>query len=262
MTTSPIRRQRGQAMSEFIVAMALFLPLILGTIYIAKYSDIKHQAIQASRYAAFEQALDPSAQHESANGAAVLKEETRERFFTNSATIGFKDTTAGLSTAATLNRNWSEVDGTTPMVTNYADIAVNFTQGQINSIPLQATDQTANALYKLNGGGQVQANVQVNAANIASFAPLSNLNLQIGASTVVASDTWNGDGAADVGGHFTPASLASTLLKEALQPFNAFSDGLFQLFSGTNGPQWGCVDADAVPKDHLSTYNAPAPCSN
>ena len=52
------KTQRGQAMSEFIAAMALFVPLVLGVIYIGKYSDIKHQAIQASRYAAMERALD------------------------------------------------------------------------------------------------------------------------------------------------------------------------------------------------------------
>ena len=62
MRTSMMNPQRGQAMTEFVAAMAMFIPLILGVIYVFKYGDIKHQAIQASRYAAMERALDPRRQ--------------------------------------------------------------------------------------------------------------------------------------------------------------------------------------------------------
>jgi hypothetical protein len=262
MSTSLTRYQRGQAMTELIVAMAVFLPLLLGTIYIAKYSDIKHQAIQASRYAALERAFDPSSQHESQN---VLIEETRARFFTdqsrNAGKVTHQDTTTGLQTTDSLNPLWSEMDGKTPMVTNYSDVAVNVNQGDINSVSMAATDAAGAALYRLNKGGQITANVQVNTAKIASYDPL-NLNLQIGATTVVAGDDWNAGGAAYVEGHFTVAAIPTAPLKSVLQSFGALLDPLWQALSGTNGPQLGCVNADAVPADHLSQYQKPAPCSD
>jgi hypothetical protein len=253
--------QRGQATSEFLAAAALFVPLFLGIVYVGKYQDIKHEVIEASRYAAFEQALDPSQQHESANGASVLIEETKARFFTdgsrNSGKIGYQDTTAGLSTSSTLNPVWTELDNT-PMIANYSDVSVSLSNGSINSLALQATDTVANAMYSLSSGGQVQANVEVALANIASFQPLQNINLKIGATTVVASDAWNGGGAANVAGHFTVASIPVSALKALNIPLLP----LFQMLSDTNGPQWGCVNPDAVPKGVLSQYNAPAPCSN
>ncbi len=74
------RFQQGQAMTEFVIAMAVVVPLALGVIYVGKYQDVKYSAIQASRYTAFERVFDPSSAHKN---ATVLAEETRERFFTD-----------------------------------------------------------------------------------------------------------------------------------------------------------------------------------
>jgi hypothetical protein len=263
MSTSSIRYQRGQAMTELLVAMGVFLPLLLGTIYVAKYSDIKHQAIQASRYAALERALDPSSQHES---DAVLTEETRARFFTdqsrNNGKVTYQDNTTGLQTNNSLNPLWSQMDGRTPMVSNYSDVAVNVSQGSFTGGSLSRVTDEAGRLYNLNSGGQITANVQVNTADITSFAPLSNLNLQIGVSTVVAGDDWNAGGASYVDNHFTVVAIPTSPLKSVLQRFSSLLDPLWQALSGTDGPQLGCVDADAVPADHLSDYQKPAPCSD
>jgi hypothetical protein len=243
--------QRGQATSEFIAAMLLFAPLVLGVIYLGKYADIKHQAIQASRYAAFERALDPSTSNEN---PAMLAEETKARFFADGSRsngkIGFQDTTSGLSTSGTLNPVWSALNAT-PMIAQYSDVSVNVTQGSINSGLLSATDTVAQTMFHLNAGGQAQANVEVSLANIAHFAPLSNINLKVGATTVVAGDTWNADGATDVGNHFTIVAVPGrslSFLNTALSP-------LYQLLSGTNGPQFGCVKPDVVP-------NSTAPGAN
>jgi hypothetical protein len=261
MFVSSNRQQRGQAMSEFIIAMAVFLPLMLGMIYVAKYSDIKHQAIQASRYAAMERALDPSSIHESAQ---VLTEETRARFFTdqsrNSGKIIYQDTTAGLSTNDTLNPNWSEVNGT-PLLTNYTDVTVNVTQQAISSSVMSAVNTTANAMYNLSkSDGQIEASVQVKTAAITHFAPLDNA-LTISASTYVTGDTWNADGAADVVKHFTELSLPTNDYKQIKTLLTPLSY-LFQALSNTDGPQFGCVDADSVPQGELATYKTPAACSN
>jgi hypothetical protein len=256
MSYSSIRTQRGQATSEFIAAMAVLLPLFLGVVYVGKYSDIKHQAIQASRYAAFERALDPT-QHEN---PGVLTEETRKRFFADGSldngNVGYQDSTSGLSTATTLNPVWSEVNGTA-MVTNYSDVAVSVSKGALSSPAMSSAGALANKMFTLDAGGQVQANVEVNTAAITHFAPLNRV-LSIGATTVVVGDAWNADGASGVIDHFRPTAVPAALFKQATTPFNY----LFQFFSSSDGPQWGCVNPDSVPADHLSNYDTPAPCKN
>jgi hypothetical protein len=257
--------QRGQAMSEFVAATALLVPLLMAIVYIGKYADVKHEAIQASRYAAFEQALDPSAQHESANNSAVLIEETKERFFTdgsrNNGKIGYQDTTASLSTAGTLNPVWNQLDNS-PMIAKYQDVSVKFSNPSLNSTALTTTDDAGKLFFGLSDPGPVEADVEVSLANIAHFAPLKNVNLKVGATTVVAGDAWNAGGAAAVASSFTPASVPTSIFAQTLKPLTLLLDPLFQLLSDTNGPQWGCVNADAVPKDDLSPYNQPAPCSD
>src|SRR5262245_24100839 len=94
--------QRGQAMSEFIAAMALFIPLVFGVIYIGKYADIKHQAIQASRYAAMQRALDPRRNRSD----AAIQNETVARFFRDGGRHGIaRDDKATGPTAGDLNPN-------------------------------------------------------------------------------------------------------------------------------------------------------------
>ncbi len=256
------RYQGGQAMSEFIVAMALFLPLFVGMVYVGKYADIKHQAIQASRYAAFEQALDPRSQHESANNASVLIEETKARFFTdgsrNSGKIGFQDTTAQLSTSGTLNPVWNELDGT-PMIANYADVSVTLKNSSLDDLVLKPVDVANSTFFNLDGNGQFEADVEVSPANIAHFAPFSNINLKIGATTVVAGDAWNAAGAADVASTITNGTLpggavparalgkVQSLINTLLQPLFYLFAG--DLFSPTKNftPQIGCIRPDVTP---------------
>jgi|HubBroStandDraft_6_1064221.scaffolds.fasta_scaffold238087_2 hypothetical protein len=246
-----IRYQRGQAMSEFIVAMAVFAPLLLGLAYIGKYSDIKHQAIQASRYAAFERALDPSSGHES---DAVIAEETRARFFMDGALNQGRlaSTTASTATSATLNPLWGQMNGD-PMLNNYSDIAVNLGAPQkVDSTYLAPVDLANGLYFGLNTNGQFQADVQVSPANIASFAPLSNVNLQFTASTVVVGDSWNAGGASSVASRLSGGSLPGgaipvkavpaldTIVNTVLLPF-------YEAFAGDTGPTLGCIRPDVVP---------------
>jgi hypothetical protein len=267
MKSISMHRQHGQAIGEFIAAMTLFVPLALSVIYIGKYADIKHEAIQASRFAAFERALDPSSAHEN---ATVLTEETRARFFTdgsrNSGRIGYQDSTASLKTAGTLNPLWSQVNNT-PLLSRYSDVSVSVTQSQVASAFFARIQDATSLMFKLNGNGQVQANVEVPVANVAHFAPLANINLKIGATTVIAGDSWNAGGTADAANHFTILSVPDRLFSSNPQPGSGwFSKVLgwlskfggwlyrsfFQMLSGTDGPQLGCVRPDVVP-----TYAAP-----
>ncbi len=51
------RLSRGQAMTEFLVAMAVLVPIFFAISYLARYGDLQQRATQASRYAAFQRAM-------------------------------------------------------------------------------------------------------------------------------------------------------------------------------------------------------------
>ena len=246
------RSQRGQAITEFIAAMAVFLPLFFGIVYVAKFADIKHQAIQASRYAAFERALDPLGRQET---DPVLEEETRARFFTdgslNQGKIGFQDNTSGLATNGTMNPLWYALDGT-PLVQTYSDpstgVRVTIASNSMDIGDFTPINEGGQVFFdNLNRNGQVQADVEVPIANIAHLpALLSNLNVAVAARTVVAGDAWNSGGSQDVADHQT---LRSDMGKNpALKGLQALLIPFAAVFSDTPaGPQFGCLRPDVVP---------------
>jgi len=237
------RLQRGQAMSEFIAAMALFIPIIFGVIYLGKFEDIKHQAIQASRYAAMERALDPRAHEEN---DTIVQNETVARFFRDNGqhTVGYKDLAQG-ATATDENTNWNTAAGD-PLLKQYSDVSVRFNQKTANSFSSHfltsnpGTHQFAN----LQAGFGDEADVSVSVGSIAHFLfflPATTIT----ASTVMAGDAWNGGGSQDVADHFTMTSVVG------MQPdFTAVQlglEGLTSLLSDSGPPQFGCVKPDVVP---------------
>ena len=260
MTRAP-RSQRGQAMSELIVAMLVVLPLLLGVIYVGKYQDLKFSAVQASRYAAFDRVYDPSSRHKN---ATVLAEETRARFFTdpllkNKGAVAFQDSTQGSNqTNGTLNQNWYGSGGD-PIVGKYQDVSVAVQNPGPNGTAIGALDLDGKLNFKIDDPGIAQADVQVPLANVATFAALNNLNLKVDVTTAVLTDGFN------TGGAFSPsannvhdrvfADWGLVLGKiPGLQTFLSFLDsGVaslgWQALSDTNGPQWGCVMPDVVPSD-------------
>jgi hypothetical protein len=254
-----IRFQRGQAMTEFVAAMAVFLPLFFAIYYVGKFADIKHQAIQASRYAAFERALDPNSTQA---GASLLQEETRARFFPDGGLNNGKlaRDTSGLTTQANLNPLWTQVTGA-PLLQNYSDVSVDVASNSMDIGKFAPINAGAQAFNNLNRNGQVQADVEVPIANITHLpAPLNALNLTVGARTVVAGDAWGGDGAqqvADKQNAITDQGKDPVLtgLKATLTPLAA-------VFSDTPPPQFGCIRPDVVPAQAApgANYKPTDPC--
>jgi hypothetical protein len=70
---------RGQALSEFLVAAAVLVPLLILVPLLAKVADVNHTAIEASRYAAWERTVASSDMKSNAQLAA----EVQRRFFEN-----------------------------------------------------------------------------------------------------------------------------------------------------------------------------------
>lgn len=78
MRTDPSIAQRGQAMTEFLVACLVLIPVFLAMPLLAKYLDIGHSATQGARYLAWERTVwTPDRK-----GDARLENELRNRVFT------------------------------------------------------------------------------------------------------------------------------------------------------------------------------------
>lgn len=106
-----VRDQRGTALTEFVIVMLFFTPILVGMPLIAKYADIKSKTIEASRYAAWERTVwsDRSArrndgQLEVFKSADDIRAEIDRRFFGNPVQ-GLHDG------SATINHMWRNRNG-------------------------------------------------------------------------------------------------------------------------------------------------------
>ena len=243
MRTRHMKHQRGQAITEFVAAMAFFVPLFLGIVYIGKYGDIKHQAIQASRYAAMQRALDPQ-KHQS---DAAIRKEMAARFFRDNGryAIARNDQATG-PTNGDLNPSFYQLNGD-PMIKRYDNITLELhaPRNAVGGAALTTVGTSSRIMDGLDRTVGVQADVRVPVADILHFEPLASANLTIGASTVMAGDPWSAGGAKDVADHIgfkaVPARAASFLndVTNLMKP-------LFELL-GAPPPQLGCLKPDVVP---------------
>jgi hypothetical protein len=242
-------------MSELVAAMALFLPLVLAAIYVGKYSDIKHQAIQASRYAALERAMDP-ASHQTDQ---VIGNETVARFFRDAGQrkIGFQDQATGATDDGDLNPNWTGPAagpaGPAPMIARYSDITVKLTSSNVGGATLAGIEAPAGSQFnELNTGNfGVQSDVEVPIVDVADHGPLAalmrGLNLKVGATTVMAGNPWNAAGTQDVANHYTGLSVDGRLPGLETTFDNPASEALFDTLTDAGPPRLGCVKPDIVP---------------
>jgi hypothetical protein len=224
-------------MTEFVVAMIAMVPLLLGVMYVYRYNDIKHQTVQASRYAALAQNLDPQ--------DTGIGDETRARFFRDDGQhpIGHDDKATG-SPALDENPNWMENDGEALLGSSYSDIQVSSSNAGISSGKILVAEAAASPEFGLKDNFGEKTEVEVPVSNVASFAPLANVNLKIGATTVMAGDAWSGGGSDEINSAMTVGAVPA----KALKWFdNSVFNTLFNLFTDSPAPKFGEVDADVVP---------------
>jgi hypothetical protein len=270
--------QRGQAMTEFVVAMLVAIPLFLGVLYIGKYEDIKYSAVQASRYAAFERAFDtlPSP-HKS---AATLADETRTRFFMdpmqkNQGAVAFNDAPPTNNIGKTLNQNWRGAAGEN-LIQAYSDIQAGVQKGANlkTSIATPAFGAEILLLKNVNDPGIQTARVQVPLANAKTFEPLAKLNLKLDVTTSMLVDGFNADGSNGGPGYSArnpaPNSVRGRVVAvwdkipgmstlESALSGNAIARFGWQALSDTPGPDIFCVTPDVVPTNALSGNTSYSP---
>lgn len=188
------RHQTGQAVTEFSVALLVFIPLVLLLVVIAHMLNIQTTAHKASRYLAWERTAYTEADYNSkmSGGVDNFNDEITSRFITN-AGAGFSDGSAGFS------RAWRNPEN--------GESLVNLEQGaSVGVDELTAAQQTAQNYLSTNmgylsseddnGGMSVDTispaklSIPLSIANSELLNMASESGLQVSSSFALVADGW------------------------------------------------------------------------
>lgn len=240
---------RGQATVEFLVALLVMVPFFFGMYYFARYADVKHSAIQASRYVAFERAQDPL---EQAKSKAQLAEETRARFFVplsvNEGKISYLQRTTNLNPDRDRVPLWSDATYQ-PLLANYAGISVQERDAGALNTGLVGSLQSlvAGPVFGLPTGGVVRAEVTVPLANIAHYAVLRDINIGLPGATAIGTANWGASGAK--AGRQTVCDAVSRTVVSQFGPVQVVGEAVSTLMIPfeEHRPDFGRILPDYVP---------------
>ncbi|GAA4029590.1 hypothetical protein [Actimicrobium antarcticum] len=267
-------RQRGQAMTEFIVLSVALIPLFLLFPMIGKYQDIRHATQMASRYAAFDATTRNDIQ--SPDGwkpEAQLADEVRRRFFSNSdAPIKTNDVAGDFE--ANRNQAWRD-PYSNPLIARFSDVALSFGAGgaggagganhasgfssAADGAPFNLVPLANAAQMGLQSRGVYTANVSVALANlpagIRSVEPFDNINLSIQRHTSLLFEPWSASSpqvTEDRFGRLAPVTAALATIQPALDLAITVVD-----LNQVDAPRFGNLQAwrDVVPQDRLRPAN-------
>jgi len=205
-----IRRQRGQALVETLVAALVLVPLALLVVLLGKFQSMQQATISASRTLAFECTVRPGACANAASHSALAEEVRRRHFGRIDREILSNDAIADPAPADERNPLWVDRRGHA-LLERFADVDValalpRFDAGRSTAIG-RAASGAAGLLDRLAGparfglsisGGLVDARVKVRVspseAGNEQFARLDSLPLTMQARTAVLFDAWNASG--------------------------------------------------------------------
>jgi hypothetical protein len=266
LRSAPASRQRGQALTEFLVAAVAIVPLFLLIPLVAKYQDISNSTQLASRYVAFEATV----RNDSVNTwkpEIQLQQEVARRFFSN-ADAPIKTADAAGNFKAHQNLFWRDpIDS--PLIRDLGtDVRLSFGPGNSAAHAgafTGASDGTPFPLHTqlgLPARGIYTANVAVDVANLPTglrfFQPFDTINLSMRRSTSVVIDAWTAKDPAQVESRIagSPAIFPSASLASVSPAVDA-AVTLIDLPGGLSGPRLGRLDfwRDVVPEDRLRSRN-------
>ena len=222
--TSQRRRQRGQALTEFLVISLVLIPLFLLVPMIGKYQDISHATQMASRYAAFDAVLRNDS-HNSVKPPAQLAAEVRQRFFGVASAAIATNIAPNPAQVPALRDDWEDPYGN-KLIVAPENIALTFGvdhgPDQDNAYS-RAGDTTIFPLAefaKLSSKGIYRANVAVTLANLPaglrSIEPFDQLNLRIERHASVLPDPWTANSPSQTENRASGLAPIATLMPEAI----------------------------------------------
>jgi hypothetical protein len=230
-----MKKQSGQALTEFLVIAMVLLPLFLLVPMIGKYQELAHMTQMASRYAAFD-----ATSFGDADGfnhwkpPAQLADEVRRRFYSNADAWIKTGDVAGDFDA---NRNvfWRDPYGHA-LIAKFSDVSVSFGNGATAQAggfdkasgadgKLFNAEPLANAnTIGLQARGIYTAQVGVALANlptgIHSVAPFDALDLRIVRHTSLLFDPWSAVDTEKTEDRVAMLAPAASLLSKVELPLN------------------------------------------
>lgn len=248
--------QRGQSLAEFLISLAVLVPLYLAVDYAGKYGDLHQTAVQASRYAAMQRVLEPSAAKLS---NATIQDQTRARFFLDGGRNGGKlrsdDTAASVADHSGQTYIWRD-NATNPLLTSPAQVAVTFADAPMAPPAavgwfIDGWAWTAGQTYT---GGQ-QARVELTLKNKLDQSLPDAPDFKIGAATAAVGAGWASSGSA------MTAEKASTIVPSSMLP--GWASGFIEFvvsFFEPWGPEFGCIKPDIVAPDRLDPFVGNGDC--
>lgn len=261
---------RGQALTEFLVVALVLVPLYLLMPLIAKYQDIAYQTLMASRYVAFDTAVNNDAQN-AWKSPAQLAGEVRRRFFsTPDAPIKTNDTAGNFS--AYRNAFWNGPKNEPLIAAFDTDVAVGFgrnrSAAQAGSFTAASDgdpfDRAGNTEVEthiadqlgLNAAGVFTGSVAVKLANlpadVAAYRPFDRINLSVTRRTSVTVDGWAAANPEQVVKRIDSKLLVPGTLLRPVRPLASALVGVAEA-GQVQAPRLGDLEfwSDVVPPDRL-----------
>lgn len=243
--------QAGQATTEFLVCLLVLAPMFLGLHYLARYADVKHSAIQASRYVAFERAQDPLGR---AKSASDLAQEARARFFlqrkAGQQEIAYRDSPLRDRPDSHRIPLWSDVQYR-PLLEDFNRVVI--TERDLGRLPGDALgvlqQKVAEPVFGLPRGGTMRAEVTVSLADVVRFDALRNVQVGLPGATAIAAGAWNASGARG-GSESTCHRVRRAVLGGYIEPVMDVLGTLMTPFE-RHTPDVGIVLPDYVPTGSL-----------
>jgi hypothetical protein len=247
---APVRKaQRGQSMAEFLVALAVLLPLFLGVTYAARYGDLQQRATQASRYAAFQRVMQPS---DGALSDDKIQDQMRARFFLapkalNDGRLQDDDSVKSIGDDKHQPALWRDLGGKA-LLSKPDSVTLAWGDAPLGS--LSGGLNTFTSYMGKPWSGARQAHVEVSLVNKMDLSVDTPAMLKIGATTVAAGNGFGSGGSKntrDVAAKLVPTAMLPTGLTSALTKVLDLALALFE----PHGPKIGCIKPDVVATHRL-----------
>lgn len=247
-------RQRGQSLAEFLVVMVALMPLFAGIYYVGKYADLQQSAVQASRYAAFQRAMQPD---EGRLSTAEIEDKLRARFFRRGkglagnpdGEIRSSDSVASLGAREGQVVFWRDLAGN-PLLRDHQQVTLAFESNAPGSVT-QVANGVAGMMFGQTNRGVHMANVEV---SLIDHLRGGNDPLRIGASTAAMGGAWNAQGSQGVRSALLGNPVMATTLG-GLKLVGRPVSGMVGLVERVRF-ELPCIKVEAVPTDRTSGGSA------
>jgi hypothetical protein len=280
------RLQQGQALVEALVLAAALIPLLLAVPLIAKYQDIRHAAIAASRTAAFECSVRPDDCGEGQARATIAADLRRRHFARHDRDLLSADDMSDDAPLSERNRFWVDRRGAS-LLASASDVELQLDVGSSDAAGRAwlragadaggnlAADAAADAMSALAGpaafgldigyglsAARVQAGVSLSRTLAQWLQRPEGMRLTLSGKTAVMVDAWNASSGKGTGSRSFESRVEQgrRLPGSGEEAFDLLYAPIRQLITGPllapieprgNLFRYHEIDVDIVPEDRV-----------